>query len=430
MPPPVAERRGSLWMGLVVVALLAAACGSANPEPNSVEIEVFGPWRGDQAEAFRQTLSVFESESGIRVRYTGTSDVIRDLEDRLARADEPDVAILPRPGVIQDLFSNGYILGLPDDVRAVVDDNYREDLAGITAIDNIMNSVMIRVSVKDLVWYRPDHFAEMGYETPQEWSDLLTLVEQMIGNGIAPWCMGIEAFESSGWPGTDWVEQIVLGSFPPDVYDGWAAMEIPFTDPQIRDAFDLYATMALRAGSARGGPRGVVNTPVSEAVLPLLDDPQGCGMHRQASFTAANLPEGTVIGADGDVDVFTMPGFPGIEPPLHVGGDFAVAFRDDAAVWALLSYLATPASAEVWPAAPGNIAPHLSVDLPDSFSRRVADLLAGAAEIRFDGSDLLPIRAGQAFNGGIVQLISTGDVDAATEAIQEVVEEELARLTE
>ena len=389
---------------------------------------MFGAWRGDQAEAFRQTLRAFESESGIRVRYTGTSDVIRDLEDRLIRADEPDIAILPRPGVIQDLFFDGYILGLPENVRAVVDDNYREDLARITAVENTVNSVMIRVAVKDLVWYRPDHFADRGYETPQEWGDLLTLVEQMIGDGLAPWCMGIEAFESSGWPGTDWVEQIVLGSFPPDVYDGWAAMEIPFTDPQIRDAFELYATMALRAGSALGGPRGVLNTPVAEAVLPLFEDPQECGMHRQASFIAANLPKGTVIGSDGDVDVFPMPGFVGIEPPLHVGGDFAVAFRDDPAVWSLLSYLATPESAEEWPAPPGNIAPHLSAEHPDSFSQQVADLLAGAAEVRFDGSDLLPIRAGQAFNAGIVQLISTGGVDAATEAIQAVVDQELARL--
>ena len=144
----------------VVLAIVAAACGSPAPAPPAADIEVFGGWRGDGADAFRQTLAAFTAETGITVRYNGTSDIIGDLEERVSQADAPDVAILPRPGVIQDLFRSGYVIALPEDVTEIVAANYRPDAVGITAVDGITNSVMIRVSVKDLVWYRPDHFTE------------------------------------------------------------------------------------------------------------------------------------------------------------------------------------------------------------------------------------------------------------------------------
>ena len=154
-------------------------------------------------------------------------------------------------------------------------------------------------------------------------------------------------------------------------------------------------------------------------------------MYRQASFVADTLPKGTDIGPNGTIDAFSMPGIPGIEAPLHVGGDFAVAFTDDPNVWALMSWLASPESAAAWPGERGNIAPHVTFDYSAAeapFSRRIAEVLTDAEALRFDASDLFPVRTGEAFNAGILQLIASGDVEAATEAIQTVAEMEQRRL--
>ncbi len=35
-------------------------------------------------------------------------------------------------------------------------------------------------------------------------------MEQMVANGDTPWAMGIESGAASGWPATDWIEDIML----------------------------------------------------------------------------------------------------------------------------------------------------------------------------------------------------------------------------
>ncbi len=39
---------------------------------------------------------------------------------------------------------------------------------------------------------------------------------------------------ATGWPGTDWIEDLVLRNAGPDVYDQWVKNEIPFTDRKSR----------------------------------------------------------------------------------------------------------------------------------------------------------------------------------------------------
>ena len=47
-----------------------------------------------------------------------------------------------------------------------------------------------------------------------------------------PWCVGAESGGATGWVLTDWIEDIMLRTAGPDVYDQWVAHEIPFNDPR------------------------------------------------------------------------------------------------------------------------------------------------------------------------------------------------------
>ena len=53
--------------------------------------------------------------------------------------------------------------------------------------------------VKSLVWYSPDNFAEMGYEVPETFEDLMALQEQIVADGGTPWCIGLESGGATGW---------------------------------------------------------------------------------------------------------------------------------------------------------------------------------------------------------------------------------------
>ena len=74
-----------------------------------------------------------------------------------------------------------------------------------------------------------------------------------------------------------------------------------------------------------------------------------------------------------------------------------MAFNDDPATQALMTYLASPESASVWVPKGGLTSPNKAVDpslYPDDVSRQIAQALTGAQTFRFDMSDLSPTAFG------------------------------------
>lgn len=129
-------------------------------------------------------------------------------------------------------------------------------------------------------------------------------------------------------------------------------------------------------------------------------------MHRQASFYAAFIPEGTPFadGTEGAVDVFYFPDINGDAPVLGAG-TLAAGFNDDPSTMALLAYMSTPDYAEArqvkqselkggglsgfLSAAQGQD-PSVYAPLEQSF----LEILETAAIVRFDASDLMPADVG------------------------------------
>ena len=143
--------------------------------------------------------------------------------------------------------------------------------------------------------------------------------------------MAWNADQATGWVGTDWIEQFVLSTVGPDVYNQWTSHEIPFDDPQIVAAFDEFAKVAKADGSVYGGVETVVNTQVAESMVPAFRDPAECMLERQGSFEISFLPAD--IQADLDNQVGTFP-FPAAEasaeaPAILGGADLAALFNGD-----------------------------------------------------------------------------------------------------
>ena len=131
----------------------------------------------------------------------------------------------------------GGLTPLSSDVKQAVLDNYAAgqswvDLA--TYADENGNdqfyAIFYKVNVKSLVWYSPDNFEDNGYEVPTTMEDLIALTEQMANDGNTPWCIGLGSGDATGWPATDWMEDIMLRTHEPSVYDMWVSNEMPFND--------------------------------------------------------------------------------------------------------------------------------------------------------------------------------------------------------
>ena len=412
------HRRASSLILLVAGLLLAAACTSSEATPqDGPVVTVFGGYRGVEAQHFAESIAPFEEQTGINVRYVGAGSFAKAIEERVANADYPDVAIFPQPGLITEYANQGLLLPLDEAIQATVA-KYPETAVG--TVGDVLYSVWFRASIKSLVWYEPQVFIERGYEVPLTWDKMMSLARQMEGDGFAPWCLSVESFGATGWVGTDWIEDIVLRQSGPDVYDQWVSSDISFEDDTIISAFETFGEIIHDSGRVTGGTHRILNTPWQQAQDPMFESPPRCLLHRQGSVQQANLPGSVTIGVE--TDVFVLPSMGDGEPPILAAGEFAAAFTDRPEVHALLQYLATPEAGTAWAAAGGFVSPHRSFDIElygDDLDRRMAEILGRAETIRLDASDvMIPSVGTGTFWTGIVSYIRSGDARAATAEIQ------------
>src|SRR5690606_37039868 len=108
----------------------------------------------------------------------------------------------------------------------------------LTSFDGTQYGVPNKADLKSLVWYKPARFAELGYEVPETLDDFTALVEQAAADGNTPLCVGIGSDDATGWPFTDWVEDLVLRNQGIEFYNQWIAHEVPFNSPEIVANFE------------------------------------------------------------------------------------------------------------------------------------------------------------------------------------------------
>lgn len=149
-----------------------------------------------------------------------------------------------------------------------------------------------------------------------------------------------------------------------------------------------------------GGVETIATTTFQDAGQGVLDG--SCYLHRQASFYAAQWPEGTVVAEDGDVFAFYLPAIDAtMGNPVLGGGDFIVAFSDRPEVQAFQSYLSTDTYANDKAIATpqgGWVSANSGLDvanLTSPIDQLSAEILQDpAAVFRFDASDQMPSAVG------------------------------------
>jgi alpha-glucoside transport system substrate-binding protein len=279
------------------------------------------------------------------------------------------------------------------------------------------------VNVKSLVWYVPENFEDFGYEVPETMEELKALTEQMVADGETPWCIGLGSGGATGWPATDWVEDLMLRTQPPETYDAWVSNEMPFDAPEVVGAIEEFGWFALNDDHVAGGAGSVAATDFRDSPKGLFEAPPQCMMHRQASFIPAYFPEGTEVGLD--ADFFYFPAYEGkdLGQPVLGAGTLMGVTKDSAATQAFLQFLQTPFAHEVMMAQPGFLTPLTSAN-PEAYiddtQRALGEVLTNATTFRFDGSDLMPggVGAGTFWTGMVEYVGGKAAQDVAGEIQQ------------
>ena len=389
------------WTALVAVfALVLAACGGGDDDSGGsgqsgggggdagAEVKISGPETGAEADGFTES---FEG-SGIKVNYTGSRDFETQLRVAAEGGDLPDIALVPQPGLAKDLADK--ITPVPAATLTAHKDEFYAGLLDLVTVNGKALGVPTKADLKSLVWYSPKTFKAKGYTIPTTFDELITLQDKMKKDGIAPWCIGIESGDATGWTLTDWFEDLMLRMNGPEVYDQWVNHEIPFNDPKVVAVGQQIEKIWFTQGNVLNGRASIASTGFAQAGLPVADGK--CGLHRQANFFGANFKTANPavkFGPEGDIDVFYLPTMNDkFGKVTLVGGIFAVAFNDKASTVKAMEFLASPeySNARIKTKKSGFLSPNTKAVYDDPLDKLLVDIFAKADPTRFDGSDQMP----------------------------------------
>ncbi len=431
-------RSKTRWaIAIVALALVAAACGSDDGDGNGDDstdttedlagqtIEVMASWGDEEQAGFEEVLAAFTAETGVEVTYVSERDLPIVLPTRVAGGNAPDVAMIPRPGIISGFVDDGVAISFADlgVDQSAIDANYSDGIQDLATFDGQLYGLMTASNSKSTFWYKPASFEEQGFSEPNTWDELVAISDGYVTAGKTPLSIG----GLDGWTLTDWFENIYVRVAGPDMYnDLFVTNEVKWTDETAVTTMELFRDIVAPTDvKLVGGAAGTNSTGFIDAWdLVLGGDAE---MYYEggfmSSFGAENFPD-LVGGTD-----YTFFNFPEIDSqygkPVVGGGDFAVAFTNTAATRAFIDYLATPAASEVWgtAAAGARITPNQAVSADifvDPLTSREALFIKDADIFVFDGSDLAPgAVGGDAMFTGLQNFIANpDDIQGVLEFIQ------------
>jgi alpha-glucoside transport system substrate-binding protein len=402
--------RSSRVAALVAVfAVLYAACGGdggggggggtatgGTTDISGQDLTVIGVWgqAATEAEEFAKILDSFNQKTGANAQYVsaGSADLVTFIGTRVQGGNPPDLALLPNPGLLRDFAQQGDLVPVEDVVGDIVDRYYAPEWRDLASFNGKLYGLYFKAANKSTFWYNTHVFDNAGVQPPTDWDGLLKTAQTVFDSGVKPFALD----GGSGWPLTDWFENVYARSAGPDMYEQLTAHQIPWTDPSVKTALEHLAD-AWKPSWIAGGVSQALQNQFPDALDSVWANPPAAGMYLEGDFVGgiAQADAGAKPGVD--ADFFDFPSVDGSEPMVVGGGDVAVMFKDSPGAQELLRYLGTPQAAEIWARDGGFISPNKQVDLsvyPNEPARRAAEALVNAPTFLFDMSDLAPAAFG------------------------------------
>jgi alpha-glucoside transport system substrate-binding protein len=357
-------------------------------------ITAYGPFVDEDQAKYETMVKVFEDATGIDVKYEGSKQFEQDISVRVDAGNAPDVADFPQPGLLAPFAKTGKAVDLSTFLSAdYLKNQYVQSWLDMATVPgpsgDVTAGVWERVNAKSFVWYPKAAFDAAGYKVPTTWTELMDLQAQIVADGDTPWCIGIESGAATGWSATDWINDMMLGTQPPEKYDEWVAGTLPFSSPEVKAAWQAMADVWLKAGNVFGGTKGIVSTAFGDAPAGMFTNPPKCWLHRQGNFITSFFP--TTAKAGVDYDFFPLPAVdPSHDGYMQVAGDIWGMFHDRPEVRALMEWYTSAKHLEPWMATGGALAPQKDVDTSkygSPIEQKIGEILGKATAIRFTSGD-------------------------------------------
>ena len=424
--PPASTSVGGSEAGARAKGLTELADAYAG-KYKGTKVTMTGPFTDEDAVKFNNSVKAFEGATGIDIQYEGSKEFEASIAVRVQAGDVPDVVDFPQPGLLGTFVKQGKVVPVSAAISAGwLKENYLQswlDMATMTGADGKadMYGVWHRFSGKSQVWYPKKAWDAAGYKIPTTWDELLALTEQIAKDGDPAWCVGIESGAATGWPATDWTEEMMLRTTSLENYDKWVKGELKFASPEVKKAVETFANVWNNDKYVYGGKASIVTTFFGDAPTPMFENPPKCWLHKQGNFITSFFPKEAKAGVD--YDFFYMPPVDAqYGKPYLVAGDIMAMFHDRPEVRAVMQFFSTGESVKGWPASAGTLSMHNDSQLDwygDPVERKIAETVKGATSVRFDASDLMPgeVGSGSEWKGFTDYFSGAKDLDTVLQTI-------------
>jgi ABC-type glycerol-3-phosphate transport system substrate-binding protein len=395
----------------------AASAGASTPAESVApgaagSINVLSLWGGSEEEAFKAVLADFTAKTGITVNYEADRQTYSTtLQSRITGGNPPDIAIIPGIGFLRRFAKDGSLHKIGDMGvdTAGLSSSYPEGFLAAGTVDGELYAVPAKYNNKGTMWYRPDLFKTNGVTTnPTTWDEYKTALDANVGK---PGAMALGAKDD--WNLTDWFENIYIRQAGVDAYDKLFSAEGDWADPTVQKDVDTMLEV-INDKYVVGGIDAAVGRAWTDAIAQVFKpDPEA------ATFYEGGFVGGIAIGQTNPdlvigetIDWFPFPTLGNTEDVTTFGGDVVGAFTDSDGAKAFLQYVITPEANAVWAGTGAIVSPHKGVPTsayPNDLVVREAESLVNAAQIRYDGADLLPAGIAGEGLGALLQRAIRGD---------------------
>ncbi|WP_180268709.1 extracellular solute-binding protein [Streptomyces sp. Ru87] len=404
-PPARVPRRAAprrlLLLCLALALAVTALPGCGGPTGTQRGVTILAPWTEEEAAAFEALLDQFTDRTGIEVNYQGTPAQREVLLSEVQAGTAPDLAVIPGPGELADYARNRDLIPLD----GIADPGeYDEPWLARPAGEEHTYWLPVKADLKSIVWH------EKGAQ-PERFAD-----------DPARWCVGMGADAIWGWPGSDWIEDILLQQSGTDVYEKWVTGKLPWTSPEVRRAWTTWGGFLTPDGARRAlltdyrGPDG------GDGLL--FDPGADCDLEHQGSFARVHIYHDRADETDFELSSEILPRARSSARHREVSGDYVAMFQDSDEGRQLMAFLVSADTQRTW--AESSRTPVFSANsrvtpasYGDEVDRRIARELREADALCLDASDAMPPPVRNVFHQKILEyLADPGDVDTVLEDLQ------------
>ena len=369
----------------------------------SSDVVIVGP-SFQQEDYFIEELNLISKKTGYEITYVALNDVPYYLYNN---PDKADLAIITNPSLLHGLSQSEIIVSANDYYFENSSETYSQYLLNLISSDD--NSIIyghwIRLFSNSMIWYNVDRYRELGSPKFDSFDELIEYTKSYSSNNDSLWCLSIDSAEnqplpdyeygeSSGWIVSNWLENLVLSNYGPDVYDKWIKNEIQFSDSEVILSLLDIGKIVHDENSIYKGKEYLIRSQVSSSAVNLLDTESTCVFSLMGHDAHSYMPKNVIYGEDYDFLYFPSADFTGMVVGL---GDTITLLNYDSPTTKVYQELVASSFGEIWANKSNSKFVSARTDFDDSqyrngFAKKQYKQIQNSLHLnlfRFDGSMLM-----------------------------------------